>query len=133
MAMKETPRSLQAYFGISGGLAGLAALGQLLGTANALAKVFALVNLGFAITGIVIAARLRTMLVNSPQTILRFLVASGGWTIALSLLSLAAGINPAVLVTAVVVLLVIWYLYASVRRLSAEARAATHAAGSVGS
>ena len=127
MEMRETVRSLRAYF-IFSGLAGLffgvsTLQANLLGTA--IGAIIGLISIGFSLAFVYVGFTLPKLLRVSANRIVMLLYASTAWTVFSFLLSLLGG-PPSVfaLVALVVTLLILWYLLKNVRRLAAEVQAA---------
>jgi hypothetical protein len=139
MAMKETEGSLRAYLVIAGAVAALWALRDLsvmLGLPTGLLNSSWLAALWFPILthipigiGFVAAGlKLKSALLGDPTWILRLLQISG------AILLIQVGLTAAVVggalgwgafVPAAIGILITWYLYASVNRLSREAKLRT--------
>ena len=117
MAMKETVKSLKAYFGLSGaGTAFLAVKAFSEGDV-----VFGAIGAAFAVAYIYVAVRLPKLLAESTTIIYGILA---GACVLLGLGVLAGAIQPDAqrITKNLLGLLINWYLYSNVRRLAAETR-----------
>ena len=129
MAMKETVRSLRAYFILSG-LASLwfqfldvrAHLRAGISPATILATAIGLVGVGLAVAFLYVGGFLPKLLQSSPNRIVILLYVGAGWAILASLLSLLNGVQFGTIVVLGISLLILWYLLRNVRRLAAEAQ-----------
>ncbi len=114
MGMRETVRSLRAYF-IFSGLAGVffaaSALRVSLLDAGVIGVILGLISIGFSLAFVYVGFTLPKLLRGSASRIVTLLYASAGWTVFFFLLSLLGGPSTFGLVTLV-------------RRLAAEAQAA---------
>jgi hypothetical protein len=129
MAMRETVRSLRAYFILSALLSGGANLWTLVNTPSGVAAAFALIGLGFSAAYLYLAFNLRRLLATNPPRITNVLIAGAvflGLLFVLDLLSKAAG---GTLPVTVIGLLITWYLFVNVRRLAAETQSASISGG----
>lgn len=126
MEMRETVRSLRAYFifsGLAGVFFGVSALrANLLGTA--IGAIIGLISIGFSLAFVYVGFTLPKLLRVSANRIVMLLYASTGWTVFFFLLSLLGGPSVSGLVALVLTLLILWYLLKNVRRLAAEVQAA---------
>ena len=117
MAMRETPRSLRAYFILSG-LLGLALnVSSLLRGGPLLGIVLDVVGLALCAAYLYVGVRLRHLLAVAPRQIFSVLLATVILLVAILLLSLASGAIRETWPTLVIGGLITWYLYANVRRL----------------
>ncbi|OLB27615.1 MAG: hypothetical protein DMG41_19900 [Acidobacteria bacterium] len=127
MGMRETVRSLRAYF-IFSGLAGVffaaSALRVSLLDAGVIGVILGLISIGFSLAFVYVGFTLPKLLRGSASRIVTLLYASAGWTVFFFLLSLLGGPSTFGLVTLILTLLILWYLLKNVRRLAAEAQAA---------
>lgn len=125
MEMRETVRSLRAYFifsGLAGVFFGVSALrANLLGTA--IGAIIGFISIGFSLTFVYVGFTLPKLLRVSANRIVMLLYASTAWTVFFFLLSLLGGPSVFGLVALVLTLLILWYLLKNVRRLAAEAQA----------
>ena len=126
MEMRETVRSLRAYFifsGLAGVFFGVSALrANLLGTA--IGAIIGLISIGFSLAFVYVGFTLPKLLRVSANRIVMLLYASTAWTVFFFLLSLLGGPSVFGLVALVLTLLILWYLLKNVRRLAAEVQAA---------
>ena len=127
MAMKETVRSLRAYFFLVGIVSG----GNYIVSLNVMAQTdtmeligttFTVVGLGLAIAYVYLGVRLKYLLITSPQQITVILIAGAIFLMVVLLLSLLGGLRIGALLYAFFGLLITWYLYANANRLAGEAR-----------
>jgi len=124
MGMRETVRSLRAYFLFSG-LAGVvfavrvARLG-----AGIFVVIVALISVGFSLAFVNFGFTLPKLLRNSVGRIGTLLYTSAGWTVLCFLLSLLGGPSAFGLVSLILTLLILWYLLKNVRRLAADSQPA---------
>lgn len=125
MEMRETVRSLRAYFifsGLAGVFFGVSALrANLLGTA--IGAIIGFISIGFSLTFVYVGVTLPKLLRVSANRIVMLLYASTAWTVFFFLLSLLGGPSVFGLVALVLTLLILWYLLKNVRRLAAEVQA----------
>lgn len=125
MEMRETVRSLRAYFifsGLAGVFFGVSALrANLLGTA--IGAIIGFISIGFSLTFVYVGFTLAKLLRVSANRIVMLLYASTAWTVFFFLLSLLGGPSVFGLVALVLTLLILWYLLKNVRRLAAEVQA----------
>ena len=139
MAMKETVRSLRAYFILSG-LLSLFISGSLLRVTvqapitflTALVTVVAIITVAFGLAFLYVGFTLATLLRTSASRIVLLLYASTVWSSFHFLLGLLRGLASSEVVTLVLTLFILWYLLKNVRRLSAEAQVSSSEAPSVG-
>jgi hypothetical protein len=135
MAMRETVRSLRAYFILSG-LASLFLTGSVLRVSSqrpiTIATVVEVISVGFSLAFLYVGFALAGLLRSSAGRILALLYASTGWTLFVFLLSLLQGVAPVALVTLILSLLILWYLLKNVRRLSTEAQVPSPGVASIG-
>jgi hypothetical protein len=127
MAMKETVRSLRAYFILSGiaslcfGFLGLAAnLQTAISPATLLVASIGIVGVGFSLAFLYVGVFLPGLLRNSSHRIVILLYASTAWAVLTFLLSLLNGVQPGAIVVIVISLLILWYLLRNVRRLAGK-------------
>lgn len=125
MEMRETVRSLRAYFifsGLAGVFFGVSALrANLLGTA--IGAIIGFISIGFSLAFVYVGFTLPKLLRVSANRIVMLLYASTAWTVFFFLLSLLGGPSVYGLVALVLTLLILWYLLKNVRRLAAEVQA----------
>ena len=131
MAMRETVRSLRAYFILSG-LATLFSYSRALAVnfqgPFTFATVVGIVGIGFSLAFLHVGFSLPGLLTSSVGRIVTLLYVSTGWVVFVFLLGLLEGLAPVAVFTLVVSLLILWYLLKNVRRLAAEAQVASSAA-----
>lgn len=130
--MRETVRSLRAYFILSG-MGSLffciAALRESLSSPTPIALLVELVGMGFSIAFLYIGFSLAPLLKSSAGSMVTFLYASTAWSVLVFTLSLLEGApSPTILVTLIATLLILRYLLQNVRRLAAESQVAAPAA-----
>jgi hypothetical protein len=121
MAMRETAKSLRAYFIIAGILSlgsGNSALGaKEAAPFAAVTGLFAVVfGLGFLVAGI----RLPRILAGSTRFVRVLLFANVGYQLLLCALFLAAGAGAVALAFPALYVAICWYLLANVKRLAGE-------------
>ena len=120
MQLKESARSLRAYFFVSGIIA---LLGQLFlwrhqGVGNLVHLLVSLVGLAIAACFVYVALAFRTLIRTSPGRIAGVLYASIGYHIGYYLLTSAMGVKPNPIVPFVGTMVDLYLLY-SVQRISA--------------
>jgi hypothetical protein len=127
MAMKETARSLRAYFILSGlaslwfGFLALAVdLRAAISPATILATTIGIIGIGLALAFLDVGCVLPGLLRSSSHRIVMLLYASTGWTLLTFLLSVLNGVRGGSIVVLALSLLILWYLLRNVRRLAAE-------------
>lgn len=125
--MKETVRSLKAYFILSGLLSGAQNMVALEKSGGIIATVIAIVGIGFAVAYIFTGVRLRSLLAKAPQKVLNLLIAGAVFLAALFGVAALYGTVVAAAPIVVTGLLITWYLFVNIRRLSAESRPAATA------
>ena len=124
MAMRETVRSLRAYFILSG-LATLFSYGRALWVNSqgaVIAIAIGIIGIGFSLAFLYVGFSLPALLRSSPGRITTLLYVSTGWVIFVFLFGLLEGLAPVALITLILSLLILWYLLKNVRRLAAEAQ-----------
>lgn len=125
MAMRETVRSLRAYFILSGLLSLVSSVSalrvSLMGPAM-IAAIPAAISAVFSVTFLYVGFSLAGLLGTSVGQIITLLYASTGWSVLVFLLSLLQGLDPVRLGVLIFALLILWYLLVNVRRLAAEAQ-----------
>ena len=133
--MRETVRSLRAYFVLSGlaelcieGLALVSALRVPFSAAAILRILVAVVGIGFGIAFLYVGMLLPALLRGAVGRIVTLLQVSGGWLIVSSVHDFVVGDRPWVLFGLAIGLLILWYLLRNVRRLAVEAQNLTPAA-----
>ena len=133
--MRETVRSLRAYFILSGlaelsmeALALVSAVRAAISVATVLTILVAVVGIGFAIAFLYVGALLPALLRSAVDRIVTLLRVSAGWLIVSSVPGFFLGDRPWVLVGLAIGLLIVWYLLRNVRRLAVEAQNVTPAA-----
>ena len=124
MGMRETPKSLRAWFGIVGAVTVMRALG-LAAARDEDATRFVAVVLGlvFGVAYVYFAARLPPLLFESPQKIVYTLWAS---SVVVGLTAISEVLTSSVggFVGSIIQLLINWYLLRNTKRLAVEAKAA---------
>ena len=128
MAMRETVRSLKAYFIVSGLISMFVNL-QLVSAGGGLAIAIGGLGLAVALAFLYVCIRLRQLLTTAPNRVTTLLVAAASLMLLMFLVNLLAGAGARSLPFFVFGLLTLWYLFANVRPLAAEAQAA----GAIGS
>ena len=128
MAMRETVRSLRAYFILSG-LATLISYGRALWVnfqgPLKLPTGIGIIGIGFSLAFLYVGFSLPRLLRSSAGRIVTLLYVSTGWVVFVFLLGLREELAPIAVVTLVLSLLILWYLLRNVRRLAAEAQASS--------
>jgi len=126
MAMRETVRSLRAYFILSG-LATLFSYGRALWVnfqgPVSIPTVIGVIGIGFSLAFLYVGFSLPGLLKSSADRIVTLLYVSTGWVVFVFLLGLLEGLAPIAVITLVLSLLILWYLLKNVRRLALEAQA----------
>ena len=126
--LRETVRSLRAYFIIVAIMSGAVNLVSLLIVPVGVNTVLSVVGLGFCVALFYVGVRLRQLLVTSLGRITGVLIAGAAYLGVLLLFDLISGQYTGV-VGVLIGLLMTWYLLKNVRRLAAESQAATSATG----
>ena len=131
MAMRETVRSLRAYFILSG-LATLSSYSLAVGVnfqgPFMFATVVGIVGIGFGLAFLYVGFSLPGLLASAVGRIVTLLYVSTGWVVFVFLLGLLAGRpTPVAVFILVLSLLILWYLLKNVRRLAAEAQVSSSA------
>jgi glycerol-3-phosphate acyltransferase PlsY len=125
MAMRETVRSLRAYFVLSG-LATLFSYGRAIWVnyqgAASIATLIGVIGIGFSLAFLYVGLSLPALLRSSVSRIVTLLYVSTGWVLFVFLLGLLEGLAPVAAITLILSLLILWYLLKNVRRLAAEAQ-----------
>ena len=128
MAMRETVRSLRAYFILSG-LATLFSYGRALWVNFQGPFTFAagvgVIGIGFSLAFFYTGISLPRLLRSSADRIATLLYVSTGWVVFVFLLGLLEGLAPVAVITLILSLLILWYLLKNVRRLAVEAQASS--------
>ena len=128
MAMRETVRSLRAYFILSG-LATLISYGRALWVnfqgPFKLPTGIAVIGIGFSLAFLYVGIALPGLLRSSAGRVVTLLYVSTGWVVFVFLLGLREELAPVAVVTLLLSLLILWYLLRNVRRLAAEAQASS--------
>jgi predicted membrane channel-forming protein YqfA (hemolysin III family) len=127
MAMKETVRSLQTYFILSGlaslwfGFLGLTAqLRSAVSPAMMLATTIGIVGASLALAFLYVGMVLPGLLRKSSTRVIMLLYISAGWAGVNFVLSLLNGVQLGTVVVLALTLLILWYLLRNVRRLASE-------------
>ncbi len=121
--MKESVGSLKAFFifiGTLGFFGNYIAITQPQGNLNAINLISIILVTGFSIAYLYIGVSLRKLLVESPQIVTTVILANITVAVLNFLLSLFQGFQSSVFLGFVFGLLINWYLYSSVMRLSRE-------------
>ena len=133
--MRETVRSLRAYFILSGlaelyvqAVALVSTLRSTISMATVLVVLFAIVGIGFSIAFLYVGAVLPALLRSSVDRIATLLYVSAGWLVISSVPGFFVGNRPWAVVGLTIGLLIILYLLRNLRRLAAEAQNGTPAA-----
>jgi hypothetical protein len=121
--MKETVRSLRAYFVIVGLLTVYLDGTSLMASSNVLTTAFSGVGLLLAVGFLYAGVALPTLLAKAPQRINVLLALTAASSIALVVVVMLRTPSIFAVVWQAVSLLVCGYLYVNVKRLAAEARA----------
>jgi hypothetical protein len=134
--MRETVRSLRAYFILSGlaelyleAVALVSILRFTISVATILMTIVAIVGICFAIVFLYVGALLPALLRNAAGRVVTLLYVSAGWLVMSSVPGFFIGDRRWVVVGLAIGLLIIWYLLRNVRRLAGEAHNVTPAAG----
>ena len=123
--MRETVGSLKAYFIIVAvlglienvGNVGIIAASQI----NPLFLIISLIGLAFSVAYLYIGIMLRKLLIESPKLVSKVILASMAYLIInCFLLTLLVGLQTSVVIQLAIGLLITWYLFSSVKRLSQE-------------
>ena len=123
MAMRETVRSLRAYFILSGLLSAGVNVRGLLAGVNAIGAISAVIGLGFALAFLYAGIRLPHLLRTAPGQITGLLIVAAAFLVISFAYELLAGYGGNWLFL-VFGLLIVWYLFMNVRRLAGESQAA---------
>ncbi len=121
--MKESVSSLKAFFlfiGTLGVFGSYTAMTQPSGNLNAINLLSLILGTGFSIAYLYMGFSLRKLLVESPQIVTTVILANIAVAVLNFLLSLFQGFQLSVFQGFVLGLLINWYLYSSVLRLSRE-------------
>ena len=127
--MRETVGSLKAYFiivavlGLIGnvGNVGIIASSQI----NPLFLIISLTGLAFSVAYLYIGIMLRKLLIESPKLVNNVILASMAYLIINFLLTLLVGFQTSSVIQLAIGLLITWYLFSSVKRLSQEEKSKT--------
>lgn len=119
MRMRETVRSLRAYFIVIALLSGIPSVLDLSAHPIGLGTIFSLAALGLSVAYLYLGIRLNVLLLKAPGQVTTIVLAGGAFVIVALLISVLVGSTPGV-IQAVVGLLITWYLYSNVRRLASE-------------
>jgi hypothetical protein len=133
--MRETVRSLRAYFILSGlaelyvqAVAVVSTLRSTISMAMVVMVLVAFVGIGFSIAFLYVGALLPALLRSAVDKIVTLLYVSAGWLVVSSVPGFFVGDRPWVVVGLTIGLLIVWYLLRNVRRLAGEAQNGTPAA-----
>jgi len=125
MAMKETVRSLRAYFILSG-VATLISYGRALWVnfqgPISIPTIIGVIGIGFSTAFLYVGINLPRLLRSSAGRIVTLLYVSTGWVVFVFLVGLREELAPIAVVTLLLSLLILWYLLKNIRRLAAEAQ-----------
>ena len=125
MAMKETVRSLRAYFLLSG-VATLISYGRALWVnfqgPISIPTIIGVIGIGFSTAFLYVGINLPRLLRSSAGRIVTLLYVSTGWVVFVFLVGLREELAPIAVVTLLLSLLILWYLLKNIRRLAAEAQ-----------
>jgi predicted membrane channel-forming protein YqfA (hemolysin III family) len=128
MAMKETVRSLRAYFILSG-VATLISYGRALWVnfqgPFKLPTAIGVIGIGFSVAFLYVGINLPRLLRSSASRVVTLLYVSTGWVVFVFLLGLREELAPIAVVTLLLSLLILWYLLKNIRRLATEAQASS--------
>ena len=128
MAMKETVRSLRAYFILSG-VATLISYGRALWVnfqgPVSIPTIIGVIGICFSAAFLYVGINLPRLLRSFASRIVTLLYVSTGWVVFVFLLGLLEGLAPIAVVTLLLSLLILWYLLKNIRRLAAEAQASS--------
>ena len=120
MAMKETVRSLRAYFILSG-VATLISYGRALWVnfqgPFKLPTAIGVIGVGFSVAFLYVGINLPRLLRSSASRIATLLYVSTGWVVFVFLVGLREELAPIAVVTLLLSLLILWYLLNFVRRI----------------
>ena len=119
MAMRETIRSLRIYFFIVSLIMGTAALAGLNGQGGTLPKEIAIVGMLFALSYLIIAIKLESFLANKLTFVYSTLAATAILAGVVFWRESSAGRVSGILPFGIK-LLIMWYLYKNIKRLSTE-------------
>jgi len=124
--MKETVKTLRAYFilsGLSGCFWVYLQSPAIAAQATRLLVIVLIIDAGFALAYLYAGGFLPELLRNSSGRIIAFLQINFVWSCINFLLVSKQGIHPGAVAVLILRLLVVWYLLRNVRRLAAEAQA----------
>ena len=127
--MRETVRSLRAYFILSGlaelyieAIALASALRSAISAATVLAVLIAVVGIGFSMAFLYVGVLLPALLRRAVDRIMTLLYVSAAWLIVSSVPRFFLGDRTWAVVGLAIGLLIVWYLLRNVRRLAMEAQ-----------
>jgi membrane associated rhomboid family serine protease len=121
--MRESVGSLKAFFiviGLLGVFGSYRVLTQPQTTIDVISLIFIVIGIGFSIAYLYIGISLRKLLVESPKIVTTVIFANIASEVLNFLLSLSQGFQVGSLVGLAIALLINWYLFSSVVRLSRE-------------
>jgi hypothetical protein len=126
--MKETVKSLRAYFVAVGLLGGYFAVTSLAGSPGVVEMVFSVASLLIALGFLYVGAALPSVLAKAPERIYALVGINAGIAVLRGLLVAVVAFSAPTFpvyafVVQSVVLAICWYLFVNVKRLSAAARA----------
>ena len=122
MAMRETVSSMRAYLILSGLLATVSYLGQIVASQGAIATALALAGLALSLGYLYIGIKFKRLIVLAPSKVLGILKLGGGFLLLILILSLLGGAGVAGVPAVGAGLLITWYLFVNARRLASEAQ-----------
>src|SRR5262249_16151317 len=123
MAMRETVRSLRAFFVVSALLSAGVNIRGLLAGANGIGAISAVIGLGFAAAFLYAGIRLPHLLRTAPGQLTGLLIVAAAFLLISFAYDLVAGYGGGWLFL-IVGLLIVWYRLVKVRRLAGESQAA---------
>jgi hypothetical protein len=121
--MKETAKSLRAYFVIAGLLSAYSNVTSLLANPGVLTLAFDVAGILLALGFLYAGAVLPTLLASAPERLNLLLGLTAGVSLAHGAVVMLVAPSVFAVVVQVVSLLICFYLYVNVKRLAAEARA----------
>jgi hypothetical protein len=121
--MKETAKSLRAYFVIAGLLAAYSNVTSLLAKPGVLTMAFDGVGILLALGFLYAGAVLPTLLASAPERLNLLLALTAAVSLAHGVVVMLVAPSVFAVVVQIVSLLICFYLYVNVKRLAAEARA----------
>ena len=122
MVMRETVGSLRAYFIVLGIFSCVSSLFALFARPVGLGTAFSLAGVGLAAAYLYLGMRLKALLVTSPRQVVMIVLVGGAFTVFALIISLFLG-SISGMAQGALGLLITWYLYNNVRRLSSASAA----------